>query len=150
MNSYWCVLLLYISCAINSISLQCAGLRRLEIDRQGVVRRVAARPRAKRFSPEPLSEREVLILGLLSLWRMSPLFFQHGIQLADDIQNYVDAAVTLWQSPIDISVKISMACCMRKVTEVTFMTPPSASNYTVLVDIVKMSLYVFSRHFRHC
>ena len=140
MISHWCVFHLYVSCATNSFSLQFAGLRRLEIDRQGVVRRVAARPRAKRYFPEPLSEGEVLILGLFSLWRMSPLFFQQGIQNADDMKRWLDSAVTLWQSPIDISVKISMACCMRKVTEVTFMTPPSAPNSTILVDIVKLSL----------
>lgn len=75
---------------------------------------------------------------------MSPLFFQQGIQIADDIQEWVDVAVTLWQSPIDISVKISMACCMRKVTELTFMTPPSSPNSTIWVDIVKLSLWVFS------
>jgi hypothetical protein len=120
--------------------LQFAGLRRLEIDRQGVVRRVAARPKAKRFFPEALSEGEVLILGLLSLWRMSPLFLQQGIQTADDIREWVDVAVTLWQSPIDISVKVSMAACMRKVTEVTFMNPPFVSNSSIWIDIVKLSL----------
>ena len=140
MISHWCVFLLYVSCSTNSFSLQFAGLRRLEIDRQGVVRRVSARPRAKRLFPEPLSEGEVLILGLLSLWRMSPLFFQQGIQIADDIQEWVDVAVTLWQSPIDISVKISMAACMRKVTEVTFTTSPTVPNSTIWVDIVKSSL----------
>lgn len=134
------MLLLYVSCATNSFSLQFAGLRRLEIDRQGVVRRVAARPRAKRFFPEPLSEGDVLILGLFSLWRMSPLFFQQGIRIEDDVQKWVDSSVTLWQSPIDISVKISMACTMRKLTEVSFMTPPSAPNYTILVDVVKMTM----------
>ena len=121
-------------------SLQYAGLRRLEIDRHGVIRRVAPRPRAKRYSPEPLSEGEVLILGLFSLWRMSPLFFQQGIELADDVQEWVDVAVNLWQAPIDISVKISMASCMRKVTEVTFMTPPTSPTSRIWVDIIKLSL----------
>jgi hypothetical protein len=141
MISHWCVLLLHASCATNSFPLQFAGFRGLEIDCHGVIRRVAARPRAKRNFPEPLSEGEVLILGLLSLWRMSPLFIQQAIQIAGhDVRRWVDVAVTLWQSPIDISVKISMACCMRKVTEVAFMTPPSAPNYAFMVDIVKSSL----------
>jgi hypothetical protein len=127
-------------CATDSFSLQFAGLRHFEIDRQGVVRRVATRPRAKRYFPEPLSEGEVLILGLLSLWRMSPLFFQQAIHIVDDMQKWVEVAVTLWQSPIDISVKVSMACCMRKVTEATFLSSPSAPSYTLLIDIVKLSL----------
>ena len=141
MTSHWCVLLFYVLCATNIFSLQFAGLRHLEIDRHGVVRRVAARPKAKRSLPEPLSEGEVLILGLLSLWRMSPLFFQQSIQIAeDDVQKWVDVAVTLWASPVDISVKISMACCMQSVTEATFMTPLPAPKYTILIDLVKLSL----------
>lgn len=140
MISYWCVLLLYVSCATNPLSLQYAGLRRIEIDRQGVVRRVAARPRAKRFFPEPLSEGEILVLGLLSLWRASPLFIQHGIETADDMLKWVGVAVTLWQSHIDISAKISMASCVRNVLELTFTTPPSAPNYATLIDTVKLSL----------
>ena len=71
---------------------------------------------------------------------MSPLFFQQGIELADDVQEWVDVAVNLWQAPIDISVKISMASCMRKVTEVTFMTPPTSPTSRIWVDIIKLSL----------
>jgi neurofibromin 1 len=120
--------------------LAVAGVRRLEIDRLGSIRRIAARPKAKRFFPEPLSEGEVLMLGILSLWRSSPLFFQQGIQSSDDMQKWVEVAVNVWQAPIDISVKISTASCMRKLTEMTFMTPPSAPNYAIMVDIVKLSL----------
>lgn len=120
--------------------MQFAGLRRIEIDRQGVVRRVAARPRAKRFFPEPLSEGEILVLGLHSLWKMSLLFFQQGIQTEDDVRKWVDVAVSRWQSPIDISVKISMASCIRKASEITFMSPPSAPNYAISVEIIKLLL----------
>ena len=137
---YWCVLLFYVSCATNSFSLQFAGLRRIEVDRQGVVRRVAARPRAKRFFPEPLSEGEVLVLGLHSLWRMSPLFFQKGIQARDDIQRWVDVSVTRWHSPIDISVKISMASCIRRISQMAIISPPSTPNYAMLVDIFGLLL----------
>ncbi|KAF8806096.1 hypothetical protein BYT27DRAFT_7141632 [Phlegmacium glaucopus] len=119
-----------------------AGLRRLEIDPMGVTRRVAARPKAKRIFPEPLSEREVLILAILSLWRLAPLFFQQGIQTVNDIDNWVNIAVKIWEAPIDISVKISTASTMRKVSEQTFMTPPTAPNYMIMVNIVKSSLPV--------
>lgn len=122
--------------------LQDAGLRRpLESDRSVTSRRAAApRPKAKRIFLEPLSDREVLILGILSLWRLSPIFFQKGIHTADDMEKWVDVASKLWEAPIDISVKVSTASCFRKVSEQTFMTPPSASNYKIMVDIIKLSL----------
>lgn len=80
------------------------------------------------------------MLGLLSLWRVSPLFFQQGIEISDDVQEWVDGALNLWQSPIDISVKISTASCMRKLTELTFMTPPTTPTSKIWVEIVKISL----------
>ena len=80
------------------------------------------------------------MLGILSLWRMSPLFFRQGIQSSDDIQKWVEVAVNLWQAPIDISVKISTASCLRKLTGITFMTPPSDPDYAIMVDIVKLAL----------
>jgi len=112
----------------------------MEVDQGGVPKRVATRPRAKRIYPEPLSDREVLILGILSLWRESPLFFMKGINSVEDIDNWVSVAVKLWEAPIDISVKISTASCMRKVSEQTFMTPATDDNYSLMVDIVKLSL----------
>lgn len=112
----------------------------MEVDQGGVQKRVANRPKAKHIFPEPLSDREVLILGILSLWRESPLFFMKGINNVEDIENWVTVAVKLWEAPIDISVKISTASCMRKVSEQTFMTPATDDNYSLMVDIVKLSL----------
>ena len=65
------------------------------------------------------------------------MFIHYDIQTVDDIQKFIDVAVTLWQSPLDIAVKVSLACSMRRVTEVTFMTPHSAP---ILIDVVKVSL----------
>ena len=110
------------------------------MDQGGVQKRVANRPKAKRIFPEPLPDREVLILGILSLWRESPLFFMKGIKGVEDIENWVSVAVKLWEAPIDISVKVSTSSCMRKVSEQTFMTPATDENYSLMVDIVKLSL----------
>ena len=118
--------------------MQSTGLRRLEFDRLGATRRVAARPRAKRILPEPLSDKEVLILGILSVWRLSPLFFQPGIQGLEDMENWVAIAVKLWEAPTDISVKIMMVSCMQRMY--TFLTPPIIPNHMILVNIIKMTL----------
>lgn len=119
---------------------QAAGFRHLEIDRLGIKRRVATRPRAKRNFPEPLSEREVLILAVLSVWRLDPVFFSQGVQTAEDMQNWVVIAVDMWEAPLDISVKVSTVSAMRKVSEYTFMIPPSAPNYSIMTDITRLSL----------
>ncbi|KDR84288.1 hypothetical protein GALMADRAFT_87191 [Galerina marginata CBS 339.88] len=122
--------------------LKGAGTRRQEVEHNGVVKRVASRPKGKQIYPEPLSEREVLILGILSLWRSTPLFFLKGINTMEEIDNWVAVAVKIWEAPIDVSVKISTASCMRKVSEHTFMTPATDPNYRVMMDIVKSSLPV--------
>ena len=59
-----------------------------------------------------------------------------------EVEDWVMIAVKLWEAPIDISVKISTAFCMRKVSESTFMMPPTDDNHAMMVNIVKSSLYV--------
>ncbi|PPR04649.1 hypothetical protein CVT24_011867 [Panaeolus cyanescens] len=120
--------------------LRSAGLRRLEIDQYGNTKRAATRPRARRVYPEPLSDREVLILGILSLWRSTPLFFIKGIETRDDVDNWVASAVKLWEAPIDISVKISTSSTMRKVSELTFLTDSTDPSYKIMTEIVKSAL----------
>ena len=121
--------------------MQSVALRRFEIDHLGVTRRVAARPRAKRTLPEPLSEKEVLILGILLVWRSSPAFFQPGMQSMEDMENWVAIALKVWEAPTDISVKMMMVSCMR--TMFTFLTPPIVPNHMMLVNLIKMTLEVF-------
>ena len=131
---------------LDCLPLQGASLRRLETDHLGVNRRVAARPKAKRIFPEPLSEREVLMLGILSLWRLAPIFFDQGIECEKDIEDWVKVSGKLWEAPIDISVKISTATTLRTVSEKTFMGSPTAPNYMLMVHAIKLSLYVFFNH----
>ncbi|KAJ3504772.1 hypothetical protein NLJ89_g7765 [Agrocybe chaxingu] len=120
--------------------LKSAGVRRVDVDQHNNTKRVATRPKAKRIYPEPLSDREVLILGILSLWRAIPVFFMRGIVSVEDVDNWNTVAVRLWEAPIDISVKISTASCMRRVSEQTFLTPATDPNYSLLIGIVKSSL----------
>ncbi|CAA7259350.1 unnamed protein product [Cyclocybe aegerita] len=120
--------------------LKSAGVRRVDVDQHNNTKRVATRPKAKRIYPEPLSDREVLILGILSLWRAIPVFFMTGIISVEDVDNWNTVAVRLWEAPIDISVKISTASCMRRVSEQTFLTPATDPNYSLLIGIVKSSL----------
>ena len=118
--------------------LQSVALRRHEIDRLGITRRAATRPRAKRTLPEPLSEKEVLVLGILSVWKSSPAFFHAGIQSLEEVENWIAIAVKLWEAPTDISVKIMMVSCMQ--TMYTFLSLPIVPDHMVFVNIIKMAL----------
>jgi hypothetical protein len=138
----------YTSCPADCFPLDClplqgAGLRRLEIDHLG---RPAVRPKAKRIFPEPLPEREVLMLGVLSLWRLAPPFFDQGIESLKDVEDWIKASGKLWEAPIDISVKISTMATTRKVMERTFTAPPTALNQMFVVHAIRLSLYVFFNH----
>ena len=57
------------------------------------------------------------------------------------MENWVAIAVKLWEAPTDISVKIMMVSCMQRMY--TFLTPPIVPNHMVLVNIIKMTLWVF-------
>ncbi|KAF9480190.1 hypothetical protein BDN70DRAFT_931958 [Pholiota conissans] len=96
------------------------GLRRSEIDMYGIAKRPAARPRAKRIWPEPLTDREVLILGILSLWRSNSVFFTNGITTAEEINDWSNTAVRLWEAPLDVSVKVSTSSTLGAITESAF------------------------------
>ncbi|KAJ6560168.1 hypothetical protein B0H19DRAFT_1376000 [Mycena capillaripes] len=80
------------------------GRRRGETDQNGRVQRPQAYPKCKRRTPQPLQDGEVLILGLLALWRVRPSFY---FEFDNDHPGkfWLDSIVRLWESSIDNSVK---------------------------------------------
>lgn len=89
----------------NSIDVQVAGRRRGEIDANGRVQRTQTYPKSKRRVPQSLPDGEVLVLGIVALWRASPYFF---VDESDDPgKSWFDSAVRLWESGLDNSVKAS-------------------------------------------
>ncbi|KAJ7724736.1 hypothetical protein DFH07DRAFT_1066990 [Mycena maculata] len=79
------------------------GRRRGEMDASGRVQRPQPYPKAKRRVPQPLHDSEVLIIGILALWRASPQFFRGDPDNSGDEWN--EPAVRLWESGLDNSVK---------------------------------------------
>jgi len=79
------------------------------------------------------------MLGILSLWRSFPIFYQHGIQSMDDMEAWLGLAEKMWEAPVDISVKISAASSMRRVSEHAFMSHATGPNH-FMAQIVKLSL----------
>ena len=122
--------------------LQTAAVRRTEVDQYGNLKRIALRPKAKRISPQPLSDREVLLLGILSLWRASTEFYLKNIE-SSEIDDWIPAAVKVWEAPIDSSVKISTACTLWQVVEITYRLTATEPNFDKMIGLMKLTLSVF-------
>ncbi|KAF8872759.1 hypothetical protein BD779DRAFT_1679537 [Infundibulicybe gibba] len=116
-----------------------AGIRKTEMGQNNIVKRISPRPKAKRHVPQPLSDREVLLLAILSLWRADALFYLKNIT-ENDIDEWVLTAVKLWEAPVDISVKVSTACCFCMVAELTFLLSPLEPHYRLMIHLIKSAL----------
>jgi len=82
------------------------------------MKRVASRPKAgKSFSRlETLSSREVLLLGILAVWR-ADVYFQLKNLTPTDIEVYLTAASKIWEAPMDMSVRLSRATGFHMLAE---------------------------------
>lgn len=69
------------------------------------MQRAQGYPKCKRRIPQPLQDGEVLLLGVLALWRISPSFFFDDGQ--DPGNSWIDSAIRVWESSLDNSVKAS-------------------------------------------
>ncbi|KAG6849386.1 hypothetical protein H0H93_008893 [Arthromyces matolae] len=117
---------------------QTSGLRRAEVDKYGNLKRPASRPKALWTSHQPLSDREVLLLGILSLWRASPLF--HFKDLTHpDIQIWSETSNKIWDTNLDISVKVSSASCFYEVAS-EFYRNPLDDTREIMVAFLKTCL----------
>ncbi|KAG5648701.1 hypothetical protein DXG03_000048 [Asterophora parasitica] len=117
-----------------------SGLRRSEIDQYGNMKRTASRPQGKRTSIQPLSDREVLLLAILSLWRASPLFQLKDITVPG-IEEWVDTLNKVWEASLDISVKVSAASCFYLSATALYKDPMAEDPaYSMMVTFLKITL----------
>ncbi|KAF8645481.1 hypothetical protein AX16_007766 [Volvariella volvacea WC 439] len=115
------------------------GVRRQEIDQYGNPKRIAPRPKSKRKPGMIISDREILLLGILSLWRSNPFFYLSNIQ-ESDIDEWVNTAVRLWEASIDDSVKVSTASCFKMVADMAFLLKPGDFFYKLMIKLIKSCL----------
>ncbi|EFI27794.1 hypothetical protein CC1G_14717 [Coprinopsis cinerea okayama7 len=119
--------------------LTSTAVRRPELDQYGNVKRISSRPKGKRTPSETLSDKEILLLSILSIWRQSPMFFMKGITEAE-METWITMTVKLWDAQMDTTVKVSTASCLRKVTELSFLVPPTDKAGELTVESLKRSL----------
>ena len=82
------------------------------------MKRVASRPKAgKSLSRlETLSSRDVLLLGILAMWR-ADVYLQLKNLTPADIEDYLIAASKIWEAPMDMSVRLSRATGFHMLAE---------------------------------
>lgn len=106
------------------------------------MKRVALRPKAARIFPQPLSEREVLLMGILSVWRANPLFNLKTIT-ETEVDEWVATAIKLWEVPMDLTVKSSNASSFKLLVESTYAATPEVMPepyFSLMVRFVKTTL----------
>ena len=64
----------------------------------------------------------MLLLGILALWRADPQFYISSLQ-EGGAGTRSDIAVKVWESNVDLSVKISAASTYRALTAAAFQMP---------------------------
>ncbi|KAJ2930404.1 hypothetical protein H1R20_g6694, partial [Candolleomyces eurysporus] len=119
--------------------LKSSAIRRPEIDQYGNSKRIASRPRGKRTTPDPLSDKDIMVLAILSMWRSSQAFLNQGL-IDEDLANLIAVTTKLWDSPLDICVKISAASLLSNVTTASFSKPPKDESDYLVVESLRQAL----------
>ncbi|KAF8638594.1 hypothetical protein AX17_002135 [Amanita inopinata Kibby_2008] len=115
------------------------ALRRPEVDEYGNKRPAATRPKGRRPVSQLLSDREVLLLGILSLWRTSPPFVFIGFS-DSDADEWLDITNKVWDANMDVSVKISAASCYRTVIAMSFQLPAGHPYLGLMAKLLKVTM----------
>lgn len=121
---------------------QCAkvgGRRRGEVDANGRVQRTQPYPKCKRRVPQPLQDGEVVMLGVLSLWRASPAFYYDGS--AEPGGSWLEAAIRLWESGLDNSVKASAIVSLIMTSRPILVAPSLGERTERLTKFMQRLMY---------
>ncbi|KAG8218508.1 hypothetical protein J3R82DRAFT_4145 [Butyriboletus roseoflavus] len=116
-----------------------ASIRRSEVDTNGNVRRAAARPKAKRFTSETLTDKDLLLLAILALWRADLSYSMLPVDEEDSLQWSI-TFTRIWDSEADTSVKISAATTFQWLVDLFFRMSPEDPDYAYFEDRLKQSL----------
>lgn len=90
------------------------GVRRNEVDENGKLRRAALRPKAKRYVAETVSDRELVLIAVLGLWRANLGWTFTGLTKAE-MDAWMPMALAVWEQQTDTSVQYSIAVALGQV-----------------------------------
>lgn len=118
--------------------ISAAATRQNEVDPNGFVKRAAARPKSRRYTSETLSDRELLVLAICSLWRANYRYYFIALQTIRTA-DWLPVAIKVWESPMDSSVKQSTAWSIRYLCELIFQMQPEDDYCQEAVTWMKMA-----------
>ncbi|KAI0040644.1 hypothetical protein FA95DRAFT_1647858 [Auriscalpium vulgare] len=90
------------------------GVRRNEVDDSGTLKRASLRPKAKRFTAESVSDRELMLIGILHLWRSNLEWSFTGLTQSE-MEEWMPMALSVWEQQTDASVQYSIALALSHV-----------------------------------
>lgn len=86
--------------------VQLAATRRPEIDQNGTLKRSSPKPISKRYTSETITDRDMLVLSILALYRFDTRYFLFEAE-AKELDDWVSDSVQLIQRPGDPAVPLS-------------------------------------------
>ncbi|KAL1727572.1 hypothetical protein EV714DRAFT_253754 [Schizophyllum commune] len=113
-----------------------ASMRKPEVDAYGNLKRLHTRPKARRVNGEPLTDREVVLLSVIAVWRTDPELFVAGIR-DEKGQDFLKAVVKLWDPAIDASVTLAGSNMYKVMCDYAYSLPPEHPDLHFLVSISK-------------
>lgn len=115
----------------------------MEVDQYGSAKKSASRPKIQRIQPDHLTDRELLVLGILSTWRARWTFFFAALP-DNKIKVWTGLPMRIFELSLDIATKISAVSTSLGEYEAAFRLEPSDPKYKLFVGWMKSSLSVAS------
>ncbi|KAJ4479043.1 hypothetical protein J3R30DRAFT_2708420 [Lentinula aciculospora] len=114
--------------------------RRMEVDQYGSAKKSATRPKVRRLQTDPLSDRDLLCLGILSVWRIRFSFFFAAMP-DNEFTKWTNLSMRTFESSLDLAVKIAAASANTRTFELAFHLDLSDPNNDVFIEWMKNSLF---------
>ncbi|KIK64870.1 hypothetical protein GYMLUDRAFT_83217 [Collybiopsis luxurians FD-317 M1] len=99
-----------------------------------------SRPRMKRILEDALTDRELLLLGIFSVWQARRSFFFAGLSEIE-FDEWSGLPAKIFGSSLSIAVKISAASAILREFELAFQLDLSDPNHEMFVHWLKITLY---------
>ena len=116
-------------------------LGRFEVDEYGNRKQQDSYPKAQTTVATNLTGKEMLMLAIQALWRVDPQFYLYTYKALEP-ETRLEIAVKVWETNMDLSVKISAATTYRALTAAAFQVSPGPPlpYQEQLVDVLKTTL----------
>ena len=111
-------------------------MRKPEVDAYGNLKRLHTRPKARRINGELLTDREVVLLSVIAVWRTDPELFVAGIR-DEKGTDFLKAVVKLWDPAIDATVTLAGSNMYKVMCDYAYSLPPEHPDLHFLVSISK-------------